>query len=61
MLSRFSHLRKAVAAFITPFLGLPLAEWLSGDKVWDASTVLSTLGVAIAAFIAAYYSPNKTA
>lgn len=35
--------RKAIAAFVTPLLGLPIAGWIIGDAAFDAGTVAAAI------------------
>jgi hypothetical protein len=54
----FSRYRKAVAAFVVPFLALPLAGWISGEVEFSAS-VLAGAAIAAVSGIAAYFFPNE--
>lgn len=48
-----SNYRKAIAAFITPFLGLPLADWIAGGAI-DTNLLVNTViaaGVALVTFL----------
>ena len=56
-----ARIRKALAAFILPLLGLPIGEWIAGNAVFDAATVWTTLGTALVAAISVYMVPNKDA
>lgn len=53
-----SRYRKAVAAFLVPFLSLPLAGWISGDVAFDKSLLVGTIVSALAG-LATYYFPNS--
>lgn len=55
-----SKYRKAVAAFIVPLLGLPFAQWLSGEQAFDAGAVFGAIGLAVVAAAAVYFSPNAS-
>lgn len=56
----FARYRKAAAAFIVPFLGLPLAGWISGE-VEFAPSLLAAAVVAAISGVATYFFPNETA
>jgi hypothetical protein len=49
--------RKAVAAFITPLVGLPIAGWIIGDAAFDWGTVASAFIAGLTA-AAVYIFPN---
>ena len=49
--------RKAIAAFVVPFLALPLAGWIRGDVEFSAS-VLAGAVIAAASGVATYLFPN---
>lgn len=55
-----SQYRKAITAFIVPFLGLPLAGWISGEVEFSQSVLA---GAVIAAFsgVVTYLFPNEGA
>lgn len=53
-----SKYRKAIAAFIVPFLSLPLAGWISGEVEFSTS-VLAGAVVAAVTSLAAFYFPNS--
>lgn len=52
--------RKAVAAFIVPFLGLPLAGWISGEVEFSTSLLAGAVVAALSG-VATYFFPNETA
>lgn len=56
-----SKFRKAIAAFLVPLLGLPLAEWVTGDAAFDGSSVLKAFGAGLIAAVAVYFTPNAPA
>lgn len=49
--------RKAIAAFITPLLTLPLAGWISGEVGFSVSAAGAAIIAAITA-VFTYYVPN---
>lgn len=49
--------RKAIAAFITPLLGLPLAGWISGEVPFSVSAAGAAIIAAITA-VFTFYVPN---
>lgn len=51
--------RKAIAAFVTPLLGLPLAGWISGEVAFSHSVLAGAVLAAITG-IATYFFPNAT-
>ncbi len=51
-----STIRKAIAAFLTPFLGLPLIDWVTGSPV-DDNLLRNAVGAAIVAVVV-YFVPN---
>lgn len=51
--------RKAIAAFVTPLLGLPLAGWLSGDVEFSHSVLAGAVVAAISGAVT-YFFPNAT-
>lgn len=53
-----SKYRKAIAAFIAPLLGLPIAAWVSGKEAFDAGTLIGAVAVAAGAAALVYFSPN---
>lgn len=52
-----SRYRKAIAAFITPLLGLPIIDWISGNTPFDWTLLQGAIGGAITAVIV-YFAPN---
>ena len=52
-----SRYRKAIAAFITPLLGLPIAGWISGDVEFSHSVVAGAILAAITGLMT-YFFPN---
>jgi hypothetical protein len=50
--------RKAIAAFIVPFLGLPLAGWISGEVEFTPSVLAGAVVAAISG-LATYFFPNE--
>lgn len=52
-----SRYRKAIAAFIVPFLSLPLAGWLSGEVEFSTSVLAGAVVAGVTA-VAAYVFPN---
>jgi hypothetical protein len=52
-----SRYRKAVAAFITPLLGLPIAGWISGEVPFSQSVAAGAVVAAISG-LATYFFPN---
>lgn len=52
-----SKYRKAIAAFITPILGLPFAAWAAGEAVFNAGTVASAVVAGITAALV-FLFPN---
>ena len=55
-----SRYRKAIAAFILPFLGLPIFDWVSGNSPFDWTLVQGAAGAAITAVVV-YFVPNTPA
>ncbi len=55
-----SQYRKAIAAFILPFIGLPLAGWISGDVEFSTSVLAGAVIAAITG-VATYFFPNTDA
>lgn len=53
-----SAYRKAITAFIVPFLGLPLAGWISGEVPFDQSVLAGAVLAAISGVVT-YYFPNS--
>lgn len=53
-----SKYRKAIAAFVTPLLALPLAGWISGEVDFSASAAGAAIIAAITALFT-FYVPNK--
>ena len=54
-----ARIRKAIAAFIIPLLGLPIADWARGSEVFDTNTLVSALVTAAVAAIGVYMAPNS--
>lgn len=54
MLNRY---RKAIAAFILPFLGLPIFDWVTGGQPFDATLLQGAVGAAIMGVVV-YFVPN---
>lgn len=52
-----SKYRKALAAFLTPLLALPLAGWASGEVAFSTSALAGAL-VAALSYVVTYYVPN---
>ncbi len=52
--------RKAIAAFVVPFLSLPLAGWISGEVPFDKTLIVST-GIAAVTGLLTYFFPNAPA
>lgn len=52
-----SRYRKAIAAFVTPLVGLPVAGWISGDVPFEHGVLA---GAIVAGFsgIVTYLFPN---
>lgn len=57
-MTALSRYRKAIAAFIVPFLGLPLAGWISGDVDFDTSVLAGAVVAAISGAVT-YFFPNE--
>ena len=57
MISRY---RKAIAAFVTPFLGLPIVGWVSGDVTFNQSLVAGAIVAALSGLLT-YFFPNTGA
>ena len=55
-----SKYRKAIAAFIVPFLGLPLAGWISGEVEFSTSLLAGAVVAALSG-VATYFFPNDEA
>lgn len=53
-----SKYRKAIAAFIVPFLGLPLVGWISGEVTFDESVLVGAVVAAISGVVT-YIFPNE--
>lgn len=53
-----SRSRKAIAAFVTPMLALPLAGWISGEVPFSVSAAGAAIIAAITA-VFTYYVPNQ--
>lgn len=51
--------RKAVAAFVVPFLGLPLAGWLSGEVEFSTSVLVGAVIAAVSGVLT-YLFPNES-
>lgn len=51
--------RKAIAAFIVPFLALPLAGWASGEVEFSTSVLAGAVIAAISG-VATYLFPNAS-
>lgn len=57
-MTALSKYRKAIAAFVVPFLGLPLTGWISGDVEFSTSVFAGAVVAAVSG-IAAYFFPNE--
>ena len=57
-MTHLTRYRKAIAAFIVPFLALPLAGWVSGE-VEFAPSVLAGAVIAALSGVATYLFPNQ--
>jgi len=57
-MSNLAKYRKAIAAFIVPFLALPLAGWVSGEVAFSASVLAGTVIAAVSG-VATYLFPNE--
>lgn len=55
-----SKIRKAIAAFITPLITLPLTAWISGAAEVDWQLAITTLVTAALAAYAVWQIPNAT-
>jgi hypothetical protein len=53
-----SRIRKAIAAFILPFLGLPLADWIGGLEAWSWEMVAAAAVTGLISAIGVYTVPN---
>lgn len=49
--------RKAIAAFLTPFLGLPLVGWVSGEVEFSTAAVAGAVVAAVSG-VATFFFPN---
>lgn len=49
--------RKAITAFVVPFLGLPLAGWLSGEVEFSTSVLVGAVIAAVSGVLT-YLFPN---
>jgi len=58
MMSRY---RKAVAAFITAALALPIADWVGGGAPFSFGTLLAGIVAAAVAAFTVYMTPNAVA
>lgn len=52
-----SRYRKAIAAFVTPFLGLPIAGWISGEVPFEQSVAAGAVVAALSGILT-YFFPN---
>lgn len=57
-MSNLTRYRKAIAAFVVPFLGLPLAGWISGEVPFSASVLVGAVIAALSG-VATYFFPNQ--
>jgi len=57
-MSNLAKYRKAIAAFIVPFLALPLAGWVSGEVAFSASVLAGTVIAAVSG-VATWRFPNE--
>lgn len=53
----FSQVRKAAAAFLAPWLVLPIGAWIVTGTV-DKNAIFATLATSLAAALAAFFAPN---
>lgn len=53
----YQRYRKAIAAFILPFLGLPIFQWVTGDLAFDGTLLQGAIGSAILGVVV-YFVPN---
>lgn len=56
MLNLLARYRKAITAFLVPFLTLPLAGWASGDVPFDKALLYGTAVSAVTALLTALVS-----
>lgn len=56
-MTHLARYRKAIAAFVVPFLGLPLAGWISGEVEFSASVLAGAVLAAISGAVT-FFFPN---
>jgi hypothetical protein len=56
-LKLLARVRKAIAAFVLPFLALPLADWIAGVPI-DWQMFIATFATAIIAAFGVWFTPN---
>lgn len=54
-----SRIRKAIAAFILPFLGLPLAEWIGDVEAFNWQMVGAAFATGLITAVGVYFAPNQ--
>ena len=59
-MSNWTKYRKAIAAGITPLLGLPIAGWISGDIDFSPSLLAGAIVGAVGAVLT-WWFPNTPA